>query len=254
MKIYLAGKITKNGWRHDIVPGLRDAGRYELGFYGYDKIEKITWPILYGRMVNGHDYTGPYFVSCDHGCFHGKGRDSGPAHGWGDEGYCGYGAGDDTKKFVTSLCRRAIEGSDLLFAWIDSPDCYGTLVEIGIAFALHKKIRIAFRRDMPWTEDFWFAASLSEHFGDFDNALEAYMEMVPPPRIDYYEYIKSDEWRAKADAAKERAGFRCQVCNAGLGIVLHAHHRTYERLGNELPEDITVLCKRCHYTFHKRKP
>ena len=67
--------------------------------------------------------------------------------------------------------------------------------------------------------------------------------------IDYHEYIRSDEWREKADAAKERAGHRCQVCYSP--DQLDAHHRTYERLGNELPSDITVLCRNCHTTFHK---
>jgi len=74
-------------------------------------------------------------------------------------------------------------------------------------------------------------------------------------KINYYEYIQSPVWRAKAEAAKERAGHRCQVCNRGKadGVILNAHHRTYERLGNELPEDITVLCKHCHELYEKNK-
>lgn len=67
-------------------------------------------------------------------------------------------------------------------------------------------------------------------------------------RINYREYIRSPEWRAKADAAKERAGHRCQLCNSDGQ--LDAHHRTYKRLGNEEPEDITVLCRDCHAKFH----
>lgn len=70
-------------------------------------------------------------------------------------------------------------------------------------------------------------------------------------RLDYYEYIKSDEWKARADAAKERAGHRCQVCNK-TGR-LDAHHRTYERLGEELPEDITVLCHDCHELYETNR-
>jgi len=70
--------------------------------------------------------------------------------------------------------------------------------------------------------------------------------------IDYHKYINSSEWRAKADAAKQRVGFRCQVCNRPSSEVqLDAHHRTYERLGNELPGDITVLCRDCHTLFSK---
>jgi hypothetical protein len=63
----------------------------------------------------------------------------------------------------------------------------------------------------------------------------------------YQEYIQSDEWKSKAEAAKKRAGYRCQVCNSP--DYLEAHHRTYERMCDELPGDITVLCKECHELF-----
>jgi len=46
---------------------------------------------------------------------------------------------------------------------------------------------------------------------------------------------------------KSRAGGRCQVCNSPDG--LEAHHRTYERLGDELPGDLTCLCRKCHQIF-----
>lgn len=71
-------------------------------------------------------------------------------------------------------------------------------------------------------------------------------------KIDYHKYIQSDEWKQKADDAKERADHKCQICNSNG--TLHAHHRTYERLGNELPEDITVLCSGCHGKFHDKIP
>jgi len=68
--------------------------------------------------------------------------------------------------------------------------------------------------------------------------------------VDYDEYIQSEEWFARAYAAKVRAGHRCQVCYSPDKI--QAHHRTYDRLGNELPTDITVLCDKCHKLFHFR--
>lgn len=71
---------------------------------------------------------------------------------------------------------------------------------------------------------------------------------------DYNEYIKSPEWREKAEEAKARTGNRCQVCNRSRAEVqLDAHHRTYQRLGNELPEDITVLCRECHQLYEDTK-
>ena len=81
-------------------------------------------------------------------------------------------------------------------------------------------------------------------------------EATPPPVnpafVDYYKYIVSDEWKKKATEAKIRAKNRCQVCyRKGTEIRLNAHHRTYCRLGQELPEDITVLCDECHEIFSK---
>lgn len=76
----------------------------------------------------------------------------------------------------------------------------------------------------------------------------------PIRRLDYYEYIQSPEWKERAENFKRMAGYRCRVCNKGrYEATLTAHHRTYERLGNELPEDVTVLCDDCHELFEKHK-
>jgi 5-methylcytosine-specific restriction endonuclease McrA len=66
--------------------------------------------------------------------------------------------------------------------------------------------------------------------------------------LDYQTYISSPEWREKATEAKRRAGYSCVLC-ACTGS-LEVHHRTYERLGNELPSDLVVLCWRCHRRHH----
>lgn len=73
-------------------------------------------------------------------------------------------------------------------------------------------------------------------------------------RVNYYQYINSAEWREKANAAKKAAGYRCRVCNKhSREVTLDAHHRTYERLGHELPQDITVLCRDCHELYEVRR-
>jgi 5-methylcytosine-specific restriction endonuclease McrA len=68
---------------------------------------------------------------------------------------------------------------------------------------------------------------------------------------DYATYLVSPQWRARARAAFQRAGHRCQVCNADRWFgPLNVHHRTYERLGDEAPGDLIVLCRHCHDLFH----
>ncbi len=70
--------------------------------------------------------------------------------------------------------------------------------------------------------------------------------------IDYRAYIKSPAWHKRARSAKKQAKGRCQVCYSDSE--LHAHHRTYERLGKELASDLVALCARCHGIFHRRLP
>lgn len=65
----------------------------------------------------------------------------------------------------------------------------------------------------------------------------------------YAEYLRTDHWNEVRSAARERANHRCQLCNRKGE--LHTHHRTYERRGSELPEDVIVLCKDCHSLFHQ---
>ena len=69
-------------------------------------------------------------------------------------------------------------------------------------------------------------------------------------RVDYRTYIESDEWKFKAKAMKWIAGNRCQVCNSS-DKRLDTHHRTYDNLGNETPQDLVVLCSNCHGLYHQ---
>ncbi len=71
--------------------------------------------------------------------------------------------------------------------------------------------------------------------------------MIPQ---DYDAYLKTEHWQKMRTLALDRALQRCQVCNSP--DALDVHHRTYDRLGHELPEDLTVLCGRCHTLFHKQ--
>jgi formylmethanofuran dehydrogenase subunit E len=82
-------------------------------------------------------------------------------------------------------------------------------------------------------------------------AAQSMLTVIEEQSIEYERYIQSPEWKAKADRAKYIMGYRCQVCYSSRNI--EAHHRTYERLGNEWPTDITVLCDDCHELFHNHR-
>jgi hypothetical protein len=68
-------------------------------------------------------------------------------------------------------------------------------------------------------------------------------------------YLRSEAWQRRRRAALERAGWRCRACGQRGGS-LDVHHLTYCRLGHELPEDLCVLCRRCHEIAEalKKKP
>lgn len=104
---------------------------------------------------------------------------------------------------------------------------------------------------------------LPESFGD-DPALWFVHEqdrVVFPPRLGFSEqpnqerqaayalYLETPTWRAKRNGALKNSWHRCERCDSGSH--LQVHHRTYERVGgDELPQDLEVLCAACHYKHH----
>lgn len=65
----------------------------------------------------------------------------------------------------------------------------------------------------------------------------------------YRDHLASRAWRLRRREAIERAGGKCERC--GSTWRLTAHHKTYDRLGAELPEDLEVLCGACHINEHR---
>lgn len=73
--------------------------------------------------------------------------------------------------------------------------------------------------------------------------------VIPEPTFEeeYAEYIRSPQWRRKAEAALARAGYCCQRCGLSqYSRRLEVHHLTYERFRAERPADLVVLCHECH--------
>jgi hypothetical protein len=68
--------------------------------------------------------------------------------------------------------------------------------------------------------------------------------------LPYKEYLQTPHWKHLRQDKVRAAGHRCQLCNRG-SVTFNVHHRTYDRLGEELDEDLTVLCSDCHNKFHE---
>ena len=65
--------------------------------------------------------------------------------------------------------------------------------------------------------------------------------------MNYQAYILSDFWQFQR-RYKLMECDKCEKC--GRRHELDVHHKTYERLGDELMSDLIVLCVRCHNDLH----
>jgi len=75
-------------------------------------------------------------------------------------------------------------------------------------------------------------------------------EIMSIRKLSYPEYLKTDHWKAVRQRELITANGRCRLCNSDGP--LDVHHRTYERLGEELPEDVLALCRPCHESHHDK--
>lgn len=68
-----------------------------------------------------------------------------------------------------------------------------------------------------------------------------------PGRKNYSLYLRSHAW---ANRRKAAIGAQHTCSHCGSSSDLQVHHLSYERLGEELPTDLMVLCKNCHEAVH----
>lgn len=168
--IYLAGSMAAINaeswsdqdaaiWRTTIVPPDN-----LLNYFHSHPLSMEDLPVQLNAirlLGESHHYVGPYYFDAQsgHACWDKHN------HGFNDQAY---GFDDDAsdalpchgrKQHIVNLCFRAIARADIVFAWIDCDDCYGTITEIGYAAALGKRIWIASPRSFP---DMWFPFHASE--------------------------------------------------------------------------------------------
>lgn len=156
--VYLAGKIQPNDWRN----------RFCYYRHVPDEPEDIANGCILG-VDDSLSITGPFFISCDHGCYHGDGK-----HGVGavsslhSDEWGGCMGEYYTRDDVLCICKGQIDRAEIVFAYINSNDCYGTLAEIGYAHAKGKDIVIAFSTKKLKTE-MWFADKMQQRTGNISD-------------------------------------------------------------------------------------
>ena len=148
-KIYFAGKIGKDDWRHRIVPGLREAVWDDATLFNQSLvIDCGDW-----------DYGGPFFVSCDHGCAHGTN-----SHGARTDSCYSHDSGlEERHADIFAINRYRLLRCNYVFAHIETPDCYGTLIELGMAHTEAIPIILTFARSITSAQraDMWMVEQLA---------------------------------------------------------------------------------------------
>lgn len=190
--VYLAGKISKNDWRHEVVSSLRGA------LESYERPADLDPPR--GHLVfKAAEYVGPFVMSDDHGCFHGPNT-----HGQGAWDACaGAYSHVTTRTEVAQRARVGIAEADHIFVWLDDLTAYGTLVEVGFAAGLGKRVWI-YTAPGKDHADLWFASHLAT------NGVVSYASDPVAAVIDFVRKIDSGNRLDEAACAAALEGFTRQ--------------------------------------------
>lgn len=191
--IYLAGKIAKNDWRHTVCDRLRRACT-EQGFKMMSGEHAVPdWHQHNVTVLETWRYTGPYFSSDDHGCGHDS---AGPGHAVtggcildaAEPGTWDHGTG--YRNWVNRQCFEAIQRSDFVFAWVDDTTAHGTLVEIGYAKGLGKRVIVGTPMEGHWLirdaeplNELWFAFASADHLVYSDGPTQALRHLAEKARL-----------------------------------------------------------------------
>ena len=73
-------------------------------------------------------------------------------------------------------------------------------------------------------------------------------EIVRQNALPYCEYLKTPWWDLVRTRTIKRANGVCEFCQERAAR--EAHHTTYERIGQEKPDDMVALCRHCHQHIH----
>ncbi len=168
--IYLAGKVSKNDWRHSIVPDLRESVYDWDEDFGCCAQPNLSYAKLNLVINNKLKYIGPIMVGDDHGCFHGE-----TMHG----AILKHNPTPEARHLLFLANQKALHRADIVVAYIESLDCYGTLVELGFAHANNIPIHLMYSQNIfsdlmydrqcepqkPYdthVHDFWYVEKMCE--------------------------------------------------------------------------------------------
>lgn len=289
LAVYFAGKVRKGmkDYRATLFNDDRIMSRAtgrELDVFSYS-----SDVISDGTVV----YAGPSALSCDHGCWHGIyeiGCNHGIVNPWGQgknllfshgesihagrewlsliqqETACPNGNNGLSKSQAVERCLYQIRMSDALYAYIDESDCYGTLSEIGYAYALGIPIYVVFDDKLKNAcdvyedsgghgeyqverNDFWFIAEMATKCA-WGKPWRLISEVAFSGHARKFSRTKRVGIKPKDRVAVlVRDQYTCQMCGVSRtdGAVLEIDHiHPVSKGGTNDPSNLQVLCRECN--------
>jgi hypothetical protein len=149
--VYLAGRIKEERVRF----GLVDSTLVDTE-YLYPSLPEASFT----RAGIDFRFTGPFTISCDHRCSHiglASGGIGTRSHGAASP-FCS-GETDFSFEMINAVFNRSKQGIDeaqVVFAWIDDYEAFGTIWELGYADAQDKLVVIGCPFDIPNSGELWF--------------------------------------------------------------------------------------------------
>lgn len=80
--------------------------------------------------------------------------------------------------------------------------------------------------------------------------IATYKEIEPSLRAEYKKYLDSKAWMLRRSIILSHAHGVCECCE--YYPATEVHHKTYERIGQELDKDLMAVCSFCHGLLHGR--
>lgn len=162
--VYLAGKMNSD-WRDSIIKSSAWKGAWTDGdsdICGFNAWDDKVWPTRQGKVVvpgkKAIDFVGPYWdpsIFGGHCTAMGMSAKAPNTHATGSI---------QSRTDIIARCGYAIRSCDLFFAWVDTEDAHGTLVEIGFASALDTVVVVVAMPTSLSSDLMWFPASFGDYF------------------------------------------------------------------------------------------
>lgn len=191
LRFFLAGKmgprLSPNAgfacWREPIVRPWASL------FCDHELMTLEALPVLPFAIFGQHDYLGPYYFDQagghgpwspnDHGCNVISFLEDPPDYFTPIPEPERLDLWNTNCELVRRLALDAIRRCDVLFAWVDTLDCFGTLAEIGYAHAMGRRIWVGSPPEFSDSyRHLWFAVCMAEWHSHASSPLDAFSRAV----------------------------------------------------------------------------